>query len=484
MKKTHKKILGSFGLGLVAVTTVAAAMLPSPTASAATTGVTDTIQVTVVTGNPDISATTESASEITSPEYAFSVTYNRLTKLKITLKNYDEDGNVKFATSIFDEPVNPSPDTKNFNLNLDNYGGKGNFVITIAGTGDDGVELEQVLSVEYTTESEESEVDPDSGEADVDVDIPTDKVTTATVNVYDSTGALVKTVEISNPSDIESIDLSDLPDGVYTLEISGKDASGNTITGEKRTAIVDTGSNVDLPVEIEDQGEEIGQVVITIVDENGETKKTITIDNPTPGDIENINFDGLDSGNYDVVVDYYDKDGNKIDSTTVPVTKSSDNGETDIPIDTEVDSVTIVEANIYDANGNIVRIIKYDRESDTTSVYDANGNLLFTVAGGYKDGKLTISMEGLPYEDYTTIIMFRDEDGRLIGDAARFTIKYYGKPVIVPDTGSFFQGLNISREDYLITGAIVFMVIGVVAFGVVKRSHTTSGKMRINGKRR
>lgn len=39
-----------------------------------------------------------------------------------------------------------------------------------------------------------------------------------------------------------------------------------------------------------------------------------------------------------------------------------------------------------------------------------------------------------------------------------------------PDTGGLFQNLNISNEDYLITGLIVFFVLGIVGFGVVARN--------------
>ncbi|MBQ3348447.1 hypothetical protein IJG90_02950 [Candidatus Saccharibacteria bacterium] len=48
-----------------------------------------------------------------------------------------------------------------------------------------------------------------------------------------------------------------------------------------------------------------------------------------------------------------------------------------------------------------------------------------------------------------------------------------------PDTGGLFQNLNISKEDYLITGLIVFFVLGIVGFGVVMRKdHATTRKRR------
>ena len=42
-----------------------------------------------------------------------------------------------------------------------------------------------------------------------------------------------------------------------------------------------------------------------------------------------------------------------------------------------------------------------------------------------------------------------------------------------PDTGLFFQNLNISKEDYLITGLIIFFIFAVVGFAIVARNHKT-----------
>ncbi|MBQ9018607.1 hypothetical protein IJ117_02540 [Candidatus Saccharibacteria bacterium] len=61
---------------------------------------------------------------------------------------------------------------------------------------------------------------------------------------------------------------------------------------------------------------------------------------------------------------------------------------------------------------------------------------------------------------------------------------YMGECPVVPDTGApdtggLFQNLNISKEDYLITGLIVFFVLGIVGFGVVARNKkTTSSRKR------
>ena len=401
MRKTHKKILGFAGLGLVAATTTVAAMLPSyPSAYAVAGSTTDVVQVTVVTGNPDLAATSASESEITTPEYSFSVTYNRLVSAKATLTNYDEDGNVIFTQEIWNEALDKFPGSKDFNLNLDEYGGKGYFVITVKGTGDDGVELEQILSVAYVSDAEESDADPDSGKAVIDAEVPYEEVEKVVITVTDEDGNVVKTIEITDPDDIENVDLSDLPDGPYEIKI-----------------------------------------------------------------------------------DSYNEYGDLIGTDTMAVTKTGDHFIIEIPIRGEIDTVVAIETDLYNEAGNIARKLRLNRFTGVMSVYSTDGELLFTLDNAYSDGKMTIPMEGLPYGTYKSVTVFKNQYNRLVGGTIKATIRYYGKAIIVPDTGSFLQGLNISREDYLITGLIVFMVIGVVAFGVVKRNRGVN-KTKVNGKNR
>lgn len=323
MRKTRKKILGFMGLGLVVATTAIAATLPSPIAAAVTSSVTDTIKVTVLSPNPDLVLTAEEGSEITSPEYNFNVFYSSLIHIKATLVNYDADGNVKFEAILWDTDLDGAAGSKDFSLNLDEYGGYGDFVITFKGNGAEGITAEQILSTSFIMDSVEVDVNPDT-----------------------SSG----TTEVTPPDE----------------------------------------------------------------------------------------------------------------------------------------TVTTIETKIYSPEGNLVRITKADVNTGTLYVYDASGNLLFTIENGYKDGKLTIPMEGLPYSDnyYTGEIVFRNAENKLVGGVIRLKIKYQGTSPVVPDTGSFFQGLNISREDYLITGLIAFMAIGVVAFSIVARNRGNSKHNKVSGKNR
>lgn len=319
MRKTHKKVLGFMGLGFVAATTAVAATIPSPMA-AATGSAVNTISVTVMSENPDLIPSTDEGDVVTDPSYDFSVAYNGLSHVTATLKNYDEDGNVKFTAVIWDEDLDWSAGTKDFSLDLDEYGGYGDIVITFEGEG--LVTVEQILSVKYVLDSRNLETDKTTGEVTTEIELP--------------------------------------------------------------------------------------------------------------------------------------------DS-----------------------SVTVIETYIYSPDGSLARILSADTETGVITVYDANGSLLFTISDGYKYGELTISLAGLEYADnYTGKIVFRDASGELVGGTIVLNIKHQGEDIVVPDTGSFFQGLNISREDYLITGLIAFMVIGVVAFGIVMKGRSNDKSGRINGKNR
>ena len=321
MRKTHKKILGFAGLGLVAATTVLAATIPSPIAAATTSSVTDTVKVTVVSPNPDLFLATDKGSEVIYPEYDFSVTYGSLLHIKGIIENYDADGVLKYSDVLWESDLDASTGSKEFNLNLDDYGGYGDFVITFEGEG--AVKVEQVLTVAYILDSRALETNVNTGEAVTPVALPDDSATT-------------------------------------------------------------------------------------------------------------------------------------------------------------------VETYIYNPDGSLARVLKADVATGVEYVYGPDGKLLFTIDNGYKNGQLVVSLEGLPYDDnYSGRIVFRDVDGALVSGSILLKIKHQGESPVVPDTGSFFKGLNITREDYLITGLIAFMVVGVVAFGIVKRGRGDEKRStRINGKRR
>ncbi|MBQ3441316.1 hypothetical protein IJG27_03335 [Candidatus Saccharibacteria bacterium] len=469
MKKTHKKILGFTGLGLVAAVTTFAATTQVPGAYALSS-TSDQLQVQVLSADPEVSVTSTSGSVVTSPDYSFTVSYNNVSNLKATLVNRNADGTVTWEEDLFDEAVT-SPGEKTVNLNLDNYNGKGDFTITVTGTNRDGVPVEKIITVSYQDVAP-APIEPEDDKPTVDPDVPEAVTKTVEINIYDDTGALVKHYNFTDPSAVESLDLMAPPDpiydGIYTMETITRDKNGN-ITDIKTTTIV-IGDGYNTPVEIEDQGQEIDHVIITVKNSNGDVViPPQTFPNPTPGTTVPIDLTDLPSGVYTIITDYYNSDDEKIATTTQTITKTED-GQMDVDIVQKVDTVTTVEIYIYGPNGNLVRIVRADRATGKVSVYDADENLLFTLDNAYSDDNMVIPMEGLAYGDYTGLIMYRNAEGKLVGDSKPIIIHYYEQSIVVPDTGSFFQGLNMTREDYLITGLVVFVVIGTVAFWIVKRN--------------
>lgn len=489
MRKTHKNILGLSGLGLVVAVTTFAATLPAPTAGAVSS-VTDTLQIMVVPTNPEVILTTDSANEITDPTYKFKLTYADLSHIEVELVNRDSEGNVIYSETLVDKDLNWETATEDFTLNLDDYGGHGYYTIKATGIGYNKVPIERYLTVTYKNEEhtdDGGDKEPgDDGDVDVDVDIPTAEVKTVVATLYNGAGESVWSNTLTDPKESETLTFTGLPNGVYTLETISRDGNGNMLQKIIRIIVINDGTGgtggVDVP--IEDQGETIGKVIVTLTNEGGTVLQKEERINPTAGETISINTDGLAAGVYTIKTEYFknttDSDAYKTVITTFIVTNTDK--EITIPIEKEVDVVKTLEADIYsDATGEIVRKIVADRATGIAYVYDANGDLLYVIPGGYTEnmgkGDLTLPMEGLESGDYTAIIMYKDKNGHLVGNTKTIHIRYdAGKAIIVPDTGSFFQGLNISREDYLITGAVVFAVIGVVAFGVVARNRNQKTK--------
>lgn len=472
MKKTHKKALGFAGLGLVAAFTAVAATIPSPSAMAvATSSITDVIQVYIPHDDAEITVNETGERKDTDPNYSFHVIYENVRDIKGIIVNRDDGDGVLYSGEFWNENLDWELGERDFSFNLNEYGGYGNYTIIVTGIGEGEVPVERILTFKYREPS--GEKDTDDGEIQIDVDVPDERPASTTINIYDGSGNIVKTIDVENPGGVENIDLSDLNGGTYKIEVINKDETGRVINTTTKTLIIaKDGAGSIFNVPISDQGQELGKVTVAIKNADGETiTQWDTYESPVPTSIP-VDIDSLPAGNYSIAINYYDTDGAKIGSEEIPFIKSEPSGVAPVNTTTKEDTVTEVEVDIYDKNGNVVRIIKGDRATGLVSVYDENGRLLFTIPDGFKDSrKLTIPLDGLEYGDYTAVITFKNEFGRIVGNTKTLIIKYYdGGAIIVPDTGGFFQGLNISREDYLITGLIVFMVIGVVAFGVVARN--------------
>ncbi len=157
----------------------------------------------------------------------------------------------------------------------------------------------------------------------------------------------------------------------------------------------------------------------------------------------------------------------------------SEDGEISVDIKPTEDTDKII-IEVHDKDGELVRIIVIDPETGTVYVYDGEGHLIDTIEGGYKDGKIDIPMDGLDDGEYTFSVRYEDADGNIIGVPFEFSATYKAKPVPTPDTGAFLQNLNISKQDYLITGLLIFFVFAIVGFGIVARGR----KSKVTKKKR
>ncbi len=146
-------------------------------------------------------------------------------------------------------------------------------------------------------------------------------------------------------------------------------------------------------------------------------------------------------------------------------------------------------------DGNINLGLEYDPDDETGSgdgevaniivkVYDEEGNLVtplspVTVTPPTTSIELPFSDYDLPSGTYTIEITAYDRDGNELYKAYLTYVIYESKTIPVPDTGELFKNLNISRVDYLITGLIIFSLVGVGgAIFINKRSKRTTKRRR------
>ena len=88
----------------------------------------------------------------------------------------------------------------------------------------------------------------------------------------------------------------------------------------------------------------------------------------------------------------------------------------------------------------------------------------------FETGKLTIE-----------IYAYNDTDEEALYDPYILTIDY--KSVNTPDTGSFTAKLNISKEDYLVTGLITFGIIAIAGMVFLRKTDKNSQRAHVQVKR-
>ena len=157
MKRVQKNILGISGLVLVAGMTACAAIMPSPSASAMTTSLTDTLVVKVVEDQPVVHLTSDEGSDITNPSYTYSISYNYARSVVITLTYTDPEGNTHTAEVYRDdnadydykELLDQRIDLSNLTFSDGTTPGYGSYKLEATTISIDGDERFDVLTFDY-----------------------------------------------------------------------------------------------------------------------------------------------------------------------------------------------------------------------------------------------------------------------------------------------------------------------------------------------
>lgn len=117
-----------------------------------------------------------------------------------------------------------------------------------------------------------------------------------------------------------------------------------------------------------------------------------------------------------------------------------------------------------------VKILSAGDDVNSVDVYLEDEYLGSIKRSEFESGKISFSLAGKPTGTYTIMVVAKDAYGNMIYTPIELSIDYTSTEVPdagAPDTGGLFKNLNISNEDYITTGLIMFFVLGIVALGIV-----------------
>lgn len=243
MKKTKKRVLGLLGLVLVVITTIFAAFLPGPEASAegGITSVTDTISVRVVGSVPDIlNVKPINGSVFIYPDQNLSFDYENVEYLTITIRYTDKD-DVEHIIPLLekDDPESfvdyiPGSYSTPLDLLAEDYG-YGEYRVEIVGIGfNDVKDFETVEFALYPVVGKANEADDGKVYLDLQYDTENENINTIGINIYDENGNLVNAL---SPITVNTPDMrvelpfaeNNLPTGNYRIEITAYNAEGEAL---------------------------------------------------------------------------------------------------------------------------------------------------------------------------------------------------------------------------------------------------------------
>lgn len=243
MKKTKKRVLGLLGLVLVAVTTIFAAFLPGPEASAeATSSITDEIVVRVVGSQPDIlNIKPENGSIFVQPKQNLSFDYENVEYLKITIYYTDKDGvthEIEFLKKDRDDPESfvdyiAGKYSQPLDLFDENFGfGYGEYRVHIEGIGFNNVtDYEDITFSFYPVYGTVEDTDDDLTYLHLHYDTTNPDIKTIGIKIYDEDGNLVNSISpitVDSPNTEVELPFSenDLATGNYRIEITAYGIGG------------------------------------------------------------------------------------------------------------------------------------------------------------------------------------------------------------------------------------------------------------------
>lgn len=116
------------------------------------------------------------------------------------------------------------------------------------------------------------------------------------------------------------------------------------------------------------------------------------------------------------------------------------------------------------------------------NIYDEKGNPVgpspITITPPDKNYEFDMSNYGLPSGTYTVSAQAYDINGNKLYKPFERQFYYEARRTPVPDTGGVMGDLNISKTDYIITGLIVFSVVGISGAVFISRHDKKTGNRR------
>ena len=257
---------------------------------------------------------------------------------------------------------------------------------------------------------------------------------TITVRVIDS----VPAVEVLNPKSGETI--SSLDD---TLELKYDNISNYTVTItyiDENEVPTDEHGNIEIP--FRDSGKDYGYGKYIVK-------------------ISGVGLDGSevkDAVEFEYVATNAEVEMNE-ETGTATVKLDYDDDDEDV---SEDDKVAKVIVNVYDEDGNIV---------EGLSPIEVNAPV--------KEISIPFDDYNLPSGDYTIVVTPYNASGKELYKKLTYVVHYDG--LLVPstaDTGGLFTNLNIAKSDYLITGVIIFSLIGIAGIVFINRKNRSNSSRR------